>query len=113
MVIVDVALATICFLNSCYPALIGKDTPKGEFTLQLRIVQSPGYGGDVLQFSESEEALFAVHRVWLGRPAEQRKQRLQSSDPKRRIITKGCINVAPEVYEKLKTCCSNDSLSVR
>ena len=112
-VIVDITLATICFANACYPALIGKATPVGEYQLALRITQSPGYGGDVIQFKETTDDVFAIHRVWLGKPKERRLQRLASPDPAQRQITNGCINVMPDVYEKLKTCCSNDSLVVR
>lgn len=113
MIIVDVALATICFLGSCYPALVGKETPRGEFPLINRIVLSPGYGGDVLQFKETEIDVYSIHRVWLGNPAQYRLKRLNSKNIKNRIITDGCINVDSEVYEKLKSCCSADLLLVR
>lgn len=112
-VVVDVALATICYLGQCHAALIGADTPKGEYTLTQRLVQSPGYGGDVLQFKEDDKEIYAIHRVWLLRPAEKRAERLKSKDPDVRRITKGCINVDPIVYQELVDCCSNASLVVR
>lgn len=120
-VLVDIALATLCIIGGgddvpetqkCYPVLIGKDTPKGEYRLQRRLVTATGYGGDILQFKEDSLELFAIHRVWLGRPAEQRDKRLKSPDPKQRLITMGCINVDPVVYEELLDCCSAASITI-
>lgn len=113
MVIVDLATATICFLNSCYPALVGPDTPVGEFPMIQRMTQQAGYGGDVIQFKETKDAWYGVHRVWTMVPKERRAERLNSGDVKQRqTITHGCINVTQEVYEKLRDCCSNDTLSI-
>lgn len=128
-VVVDIALATLCIVSpgnyddasqqyveetqECYPVLVGSDTPRGEYQLQQRLVQSPGYGGDILQFKEEELYLFAIHRVWLGRPWEKRQERLKSTNIKMRRITMGCINVDPEVYEKLLDCCSTSKLTVK
>lgn len=128
-VVVDIALATLCIVSpgnydeasqqyveetqECYPVLVGNDTPRGEYQLQQRLVESPGYGGDILQFKEEELYLFAIHRVWLGRPWERRQERLKSSNIKMRRITMGCINVDPTVYEKLLDCCSTSSLTIK
>jgi hypothetical protein len=116
-VIVSLALATICFMKNdietCHPVLIGGDTPRGEFTLQQRLVESPGYGGDVLQFKEDKHEIYAIHRVWTLRPWEKRAERLKSKDPKQRRITKGCINIDPTVYEELLDCCSNQKLVIK
>ena len=112
-VVVSLSLATICFLNQCYPALVGNTTPPGHYQLYQRLVVSPGYGGDVLVFKEEEQDVLAIHRVWLGAPAQQRPQRLASSQAARRQgVTGGCINVAPEVYAKLIDCCSRSELLV-
>jgi hypothetical protein len=114
MIIVDLITATICFSGSCYPALVGPDTPRGEFSLVQRITSQEGYGGDVLQFHETKDAWYAVHRVWAERPSERRIRRLHSDDPaQRRTITKGCINVMPDVYEKLKACCTNEHIQIK
>lgn len=114
MVLVDLALATICFAGQCYPALVGQNTVRGEFVLQQRLTESPGYGGDVLQFRETEDTVMAIHRVWLLKPSERRAERLKSSNAKdRRFITNGCVNVAPDVYQKLLECCSAAPLVVR
>lgn len=111
-VIVDLTLATICFLGNCYPALVGKDTPTGEFTLQQRLVVTPGYGGDVLQYKE-DTYVYAIHRVWTLNPNQRRVERLHSTNPKdRQTITNGCINVLPDVYDKLVECCSNSKLEI-
>ena len=114
MVIVDLTLATICFMGQCYPALVGPHTPKGEFQLQHQLVSSPGYGGDVLKFHEDEKYITAIHRVWVLRPHQRRLERLKSDDARmRKSVTDGCVNVMPEVYDRLVDCCSNDILIVR
>ncbi len=119
MVIVTIALATICFIaqgqehQQCYPALIGGDTPRGEYQLEQRLVTSQGYGGDVLQFKEDTRSVYAIHRLWLLRPWEHREKRIRSKDPKVRRITKGCVNVESAVYDLLVDCCSTDVLLIR
>lgn len=112
MVLVDLSAALICFLGSCYPALIGTSTPVGEYRLEQRSTDVSGYGGDLLVFREAETSVFAIHRVITFNPAQQRLQRLQSNKARDRIITDGCINVAPEVYSQLVDCCSNQTLVI-
>lgn len=112
MVLVNLTAATICFLGQCYPALVGKNTPVGEFQLTPRITQKAGYGGDVLQFLEKEYSVYAIHRVYLLNPAQRRAERLKSDDPADRLITNGCINIDPKVYDKLMECCSHSTLTV-
>ncbi len=112
MVLVHLATAMICFANQCYPVLIGKATPVGEFEMNLRLTETPGYGGDVIQFYEDDTGVLAIHRLWRLNPKQHREERIVNPDPKARIITNGCINLQPEVYEKLKDCCSNDHLSI-
>ena len=97
----------ICFQigqqQACYPALVGKATPTGIFKVIRKTTTSPGYNGDVLVFSENKTRVFAIHRVWLLNKAQHRQERLDSGNPAlRRNITNGCINVTPEVYDKLK-----------
>lgn len=120
LVVVEISLAMLCIFGNiedpearCYPVLIGGSTPKGEFKLEQRMVESKGYGGDVLQFKEDDHEIYAIHRVWLGRPLEKRAERLKNLDPKIRYITKGCINVDPEVYKELVDCCSTANLTIR
>ena len=116
MVVVSIALATICFTmqpggtEECHPVLIGADTPRGQFVLNQRLTSDPGYGGDVLQFKDDPTEVYAIHRVYLLNPKERRAERLKSPDPKQRKITRGCINVDPAVYERLVACCSRDAL---
>jgi hypothetical protein len=95
--------AVICLSGRCYPVLVGRDTPPGVFPITKRLVLAPGYGGDVLEFKETEDSVYAIHRVWLLNPAQHREERLKSPNAAdRRNITGGCINVTPEVYDKLQ-----------
>jgi hypothetical protein len=119
-VIVYVTTALICFTSQlggteeCHPVLIGESTPRGNFVINRRITDDPGYGGDVLQFKEDATSVYAIHRVYLLNPKEKRAERLKSDDPARRRITNGCINVDGEVYSKLVDCCSrNGALLVK
>jgi len=118
-VIVTLALATICFTSNisqeCYPVLLGKNipTPVGEYKLTQRITSDPGYGGDVIQFLETDDMVYAIHRVWLLKPEQNRLQRLKSINIKDHFISSGCINVYPEVYEKLKNCCLDSTLIIK
>ena len=112
MITVTLGLAAICFLNQCHPALVGEQTPTGHYRLQQRSVISEGYGGDVLVFWERGQDLFAVHRVWKLRPSQHRVERLYSADPAQRVITDGCINVMPDVYDQLVECCSDGEMEI-
>jgi len=118
-IIVSIALATICFtyngIEECHPVLLGKNipTPVGEFKMTQRLTKDPGYGGDVLQFYEDEKMVYALHRVWLLRPEQHRLDRLKSPNIKDRFISSGCINVEPEVYEKILDCCSTEPLIIK
>jgi len=101
-VVVFLASALLCIDAQCYPALVGKTTPTGHFALHRRYVDAKGYGGDVMQFLETRRDIFAIHRVWLGRPRERRAQRLASGKvADRRFVTNGCINITSEVYERI------------
>ena len=117
-ILVSLAMATICFtsngVNECHPVLLGKSvpTPVGEFNLTHLRTKSPGYGGDILQFDESKTVVYALHRVWLLRPDEHRLERLKSSNIEDHFISAGCINVEPEVYEKILDCCSKEKLII-
>jgi hypothetical protein len=93
--------ALLCTAMQCWPVLIGMTTPVGEFTLVQRLTDDPGYGGDVLQFHETDSLAYSIHRPWLLRPEEQRLKRLRSTNPKDRVISKGCVNVDPSVYNEL------------
>jgi hypothetical protein len=93
--------ALLCAATQCWPVLIGTTTPVGEFTLIQRLTDDPGYGGDVLQFYETESTVYAIHRTWTLRPKEQREKRLRDPNPRSRVITKGCVNVDPMVYNHL------------
>lgn len=93
--------AVMCIAAHCFPVLVGPATPVGEFSLVQRLTADPGYGGDVLQFHETEDLAFSIHRTWTLRPQEKREARYRHPDPKVRMISKGCINVEPSVYNEL------------
>lgn len=117
-IFVNIALATICFTyngsQECHPVLIGKThTPTGEFIVRQRLTQDPGYKGDVLQFHETEDAVYAIHRLWTLRPAENRLKRIKSNSVADRRVTGGCINVDDNVYAKLVECCTGQTLVIK
>ena len=99
--VVNLDRAEICMESDCRPVLIGKETPRGEYTLQLATTDEKGYGGDVLVFKQDDTGAYAVHRIWTQKPSEKRLERIQQ-DTARRIITNGCINVDDETYNKLR-----------
>lgn len=114
MILVDLITATICFLSQCYPALVGQDTPVGQFELTHAQTDLPGYGGDILMFHEDETSVYGIHRRWDLIPAQHRAQRLRSNRSiDRRAVTNGCINVEPEVYDLLLDCCSNQTIIIK
>jgi hypothetical protein len=118
VVTIHLALAVVCFTPDthqvCHPALVGADTPTGEFSMVQRLTADPGYGGDVLQFHETPKSVYAIHRVWTLRPEEKRLQRLASPEPRhRRGVTGGCVNVSAETYEALVGCCVNQKVVIK
>lgn len=100
-VIVDTQTATACIQDDCYPVLVGKNTPKGTFGLQLSTTPDPLYKGSVLAFKSDSTGTYAIHRVWNGKPSERRNERLKGTVSDR-LITNGCINVDDETYNKLR-----------
>jgi uncharacterized membrane protein len=95
--------ALICFQGQCHHALVGSDTPTGVFSVVHMLTDQPGYGGDVLVFAQTKTTVFAIHRVWLRIPTQHRAERLASDDPiERKTVTRGCINVAPDIYDELQ-----------
>ena len=113
MIVVSLGAALICFANACYPALVGENTPVGEYRLEHRSTTHPGYGGDVLLFKDGPSGVFAIHRVINFNPLQRRHQRIASPAPRDRLITDGCINVTPEVFEQLVECCSDGYIVIK
>lgn len=108
MIEVLVAAAMICFGEECHPALVGPDTPRGSFQTRLEATRLRGYGGDILTFHEDGAGRYAIHRTWQGR------ERLYDAPPaRRRVATKGCINVTPAVYARLVECCASSPVVIR
>ena len=111
--IVDIAAAIICFAGACHNVLVGEETPRGTFQLAPYSTTMPGYGGDLLVFKQEKHAVFAVHRVF-NVAGQQRLSRIHSPYARHRItITAGCVNVEPEVYDKLMDCCSTSTITIK
>lgn len=109
MGIVEVFLANsvLCIGATCHPVLVGPRTPTGEYTLSLRKISAPQYGGDVLEFAkDGPRAIFAIHR-----PPSHRRRHLLTLE-KRPQVTLGCINATDALYERLKDCCVGHILKV-
>ena len=101
-IIVDTQTATACIQDDCYQVLVGKNTPKGSFGLQLSTTPDPLYNGSVLAFKSDSTGTYAIHRVWNGKPSERRNERLKGTVSDR-LITNGCINVSDDTYEIFKS----------
>lgn len=102
MVTVLLSKALICFSGFCYPALVGDNTPTGTYSMNQRYVVSDGYGGDVIKFRQVGKDVYAIHRVWEGKPTQKRRERLSSRKVSDRIgVSSGCINVDEKVYDLL------------
>ena len=113
MIIVNILLATICFSGECYPVLVGNSTPIGKFKLEYKITEQIGYGGDVLEFYESDKKSYSIHRLYLMNRKQNREIRINSNDPNDRIITDGCVNVKHEVFDKLIDCCRDMEIEIK
>lgn len=112
-VVIELGAALICFMGQCYPALVGDNTPTGEFRFTYYSTETPGFGGTILVFKEGEHEVWGVHKV-INVPGQNRKQRLLTGiSDERKSITAGCVNVMPEVYYKLVECCSNSKVIIR
>ena len=101
-IVIDVQSATACIQDECYPVLIGKNTPKGTYGLNLSTTPDPLYKGSVLAFKSDSTGTYAIHRVWNGKPSERRNERLKGTVSDR-LITNGCINVSDDTYEIFKS----------
>mgnify|MGYP000474635702 CR=1 FL=1 len=99
--IVEVFLSTalLCFSGTCHNALVGVTTPTGQYEYVKTPIDDPLYGATVAPFAvDNSGGVFAIHQTWLGAPYEQRDVRILGDD---RIMTNGCINIPPDVYEQL------------
>lgn len=105
---IEVVLATglICFQGQCHAALVGADTPRGEFSMVVQRRHEPMFRGDVLVFKEDARSVWAIHR------AHNDKRRALLASGKRTGVTAGCVNVADDVYDSLRECCSNQPVRI-
>lgn len=77
-----------------------KVTPAGRFTITRDYDRGLGELFDVDKLRGRDWAI-AIHRVWLGRPAERRDARLLSGEDQDKHITNGCIDVDPGTMAQL------------
>ena len=77
-----------------------KVTPAGRFTVRKGNARA---FGTVLDINEirGKDWTIAIHRVWLGAPAEHRAARLRSSRDQDKHITYGCIDVDGPTMQRL------------
>lgn len=73
-------------------ALKYKVTPAGRYTVSIGYDPSYGETLDVNEI-QGKDWDIAIHKVWLGAPAEHRDARLRSSGYQDKHITYGCIDV--------------------
>lgn len=112
-VVVDIGAALICFSSMCFNALVGTDTPKGEFMLDRRGINDIRYGGELLVYKHDKKNIFAIHQVIAVRGQHRSALLAESTAKERRRITGGCINVTSEVYQQLIDCCSDARLVIK
>lgn len=105
-VVVNLSLATMCFLGQCHPVLIGEGTPTGVFPLQRSTTTDAGYGGTVIAYAVRDNGrTLSIHRPWLGKPSQRRLERLKSPNPRdRQGVSAGCINAESWVFDALWAC---------
>lgn len=102
MVTVFLAKAMICFMSACHPVIVGESTIPGEYKIVERVKYDTSIvGPDVLQYDEDDQYVYSIHRSI----SPRRDRLLESSTAEdRRTVSKGCINVQPEVYNELMAC---------
>jgi hypothetical protein len=96
MLILYLSTMLLCLGIECWPALAGVDTLPGTYPLTLMPVEEPEYRGDVLAYRETDTIIYSIHRTYPGR-----EKMYTLPDEKRRRITNGCINIEPNVYDRL------------
>jgi hypothetical protein len=77
-----------------------KVTPAGRFTLTRDYDKSYGTLFEIKELHGPDWAI-AIHRVYVGTPAERRKFRLDTRSARDNNVTHGCINVSKETIEYL------------
>jgi L,D-transpeptidase-like protein len=77
-----------------------KVTPAGRFTITRNHDSTLGELFDINEL-QGQDWTIAIHRVWLGKPAERRDARLRSETIDDKHITNGCIDVDPSTMAQL------------
>lgn len=111
-VVVRISDATICFNGGCWPALIGSDTHPGQYSLAVLHVVTPGYGPDVLMYNSTDTVWYAIHRTYNYGNVRNRHRLYHGTTPEQRMVTAGCVNVEPHIYDMIRDCCSNAALTI-
>lgn len=111
-VTIFIAKALICFANTCHPVLLGPDTRPGTYEMNILHTQQAGYGGDVLMYDSNETMWYAIHRTYDYGAVRDRARLYRDTTPEQRMVTAGCPNVEPHVYEELKANYLNSPLVI-
>ncbi len=77
-----------------------KVTPAGRFTLSRDYDKSYGHLLEIKEIQGPDWAI-AIHRVYVGTPAERRVFRMDTRDSRDNHVSHGCINVSKETIEFL------------
>jgi hypothetical protein len=77
-----------------------KVTPAGRFTITRNHDRALGELFDINEL-QGQDWTIAIHRVWLGKPAERRDARLRSDLDQDKHITNGCVDVDPSTMAQL------------
>lgn len=110
-VTIFLAKALICFQGACYPTILGQDTRPGQYQLAPMKTQQKGYRGEVLVYHREPGSWWAVHKTYVPL-LDKRDPLYRGSARARRYVTAGCPNVQPEIYDALRECCANSTLTI-
>lgn len=103
VLIVSLALATACIGDTCFPVIVGRNTPVGQFSTYYAKTNQYGYSGEVLVFKETNTKIFAIHKPYSSpsRP-NYRTNILLNGSVSERKISNGCINIPTDIFDKNK-----------
>jgi hypothetical protein len=82
-------------------------TPAGDFVIKK--ANSSQLKSPVLVFVKGQNAVIAVHPVWLGNPKQKRLDRLNSSSVDDNRITSGCVNILADYFYSVLNLVPNNT----
>ena len=110
-VTIFLAKALICFQGACHPVLLGHDTRPGTYPMVVMETQQKGYWGEVLVYYREPTGWWGIHKTY--KPLWNKRDPLYAGPASgRRYVTGGCPNVQPAVYNALRECCANSTLTI-